>query len=113
MVFYHVAIYSVKFILALLVHYMNTMFHRWLLRLKNKLLSLSHNLSPTEYTLNGMNLLSHSSPKRLIWHSVWNNSCRTQNGFVYDIRRSTRKAYHENVDFVVKLENKLKNQYFF
>ena len=33
----------------------------------------------------------------LDWHSVWINSGRPQSGFVYDMRRSTRKAYHEKL----------------
>ena len=42
----------------------------------------------------------------LDWHSVWINSGRPQSGFVYDMRRSTRKAYHEKVDSVLKRKKK-------
>ena len=44
----------------------------------------------------------------LIWHSVWINSGRPQSGFVYDMRRSTRKAYHEKVASVLKREKQIK-----
>ena len=44
----------------------------------------------------------------LDWHSVWINSGRPQSGFVYDMRRSTRKAYHEKVDSVLKREKQIK-----
>ena len=44
----------------------------------------------------------------LNWHSVWINSGRPQSGFVYDTRRSTRKAYHEKVDFVLKRKKQIK-----
>ena len=44
----------------------------------------------------------------LDWHSIWIRSGRPQSGFVYDMRRSTRKAYHKQVDFVLKRENKIK-----
>ena len=35
--------------------------------------------------------------EELDWHSVWINSGSPQSGFVYDMRRSTRKAYHEKL----------------
>ena len=44
----------------------------------------------------------------LDWHSVWINSGRPQSGFVYDMRRSTRKTYHEKVDSVLKREKQIK-----
>ena len=44
----------------------------------------------------------------LDWHSVWINSGRPQSSFVYDMRRSTRKAYHEKVDSVLKREKQIK-----
>ena len=105
--FCHVAIYSVKFILALLIYYMKTLFLCWLLRLKNQLFSLSHILSPTEHILDGMNLLSHSSQKRsidflceiiLVVHKVVS----------FMVRRSARKAYHEKVDSFLKRKKQIK-----
>ena len=44
----------------------------------------------------------------LDWHSIWIRSGRPQSGFVYYMRRSTRKAYHKQVEFVLKRENKIK-----
>ena len=44
----------------------------------------------------------------LDWHSIWISSGRPQSGFVCDMRRSSRKAYHKQIDFVLKRESKLK-----
>ena len=44
----------------------------------------------------------------LDWHSIWISSGRPQSGFVCDMRRSSRKAYHKQVDFVLKRESKIK-----
>ena len=47
----------------------------------------------------------------LDWHSIWISSGRPQSGFVSivcDMRRSSRKAYHKQVDFVLKRESKIK-----
>ena len=65
MMFYHVAIHSVKFTLNVLVYYRNTLFLRWLLWLKNQLLSLSHILSPNEHTLDGMSLVKPFQPEAI------------------------------------------------
>ena len=79
-----------------------------LLRLKDQLLSLSHILSPSEHALVGMNFFKPFQSETLDWHSVWINSGRPQSGFFYDMRRSTRKAYHEKVNSVLKRENQIK-----
>ena len=44
----------------------------------------------------------------LDWHSIWISSGRPQGGFVYVLRRSSRKAYHKQVDFVLKRESIIK-----
>ena len=51
----------------------------------------------------------------LDWHSIWISSGRPESGFVYDMRRSSRKTYHRQVDFLVftyfivlKRESKIK-----
>ena len=44
----------------------------------------------------------------LDWHSVWINSGRPQSSFLYDMRHSTRKAYHEKVDSVLKRKKQIK-----
>ena len=44
----------------------------------------------------------------LDWHSIWISSGRQHSGFVCDMRRSSRKAYHKQVDFVLKRESKMK-----
>ena len=44
----------------------------------------------------------------LDWHSIWISSGRPQSGFVCDMRRSSRKAYHKQVDFVLERESKIK-----
>ena len=44
----------------------------------------------------------------LDWHSIWISSGRPQSGFVCDMRRSSRKAIHKQVDFVLNVKVKLK-----
>ena len=63
MMFYHVAIYSVNFILALLHEHIVSPL---VTALKNQSLLLNYILSPTEHTLDGMNFLNYSSQKRSI-----------------------------------------------
>ena len=59
--------------------------------------------------MNLKNFVKSFLSEALDWHSIWIRSGRPQSGFVYDMRRSTRKAYHKQVDFVLKRENKIKH----
>ena len=48
--------------------------------------------------------------KALFWHSIWKECGRPQEGWVADIRRSTRKAYHHAVKNVQKNNDRLRKQ---
>ena len=82
--------------------------------LDNLLMSLhlpihSLTLIPVELIHAGWNdFVKSFQSEALDWHSIWISSGRPQSGFVCDMRRSSRKAYHKQVDFVFVLKRESK-----